>query len=184
MKTNKYIIIHHSLVSRNKNSAQFDAIDKYHKRQGWGMIGYQYLIEPDGTVKEGRKCDEVGTHCKEKFMNYKSIGICLSGNFDIEEPTKKQKESLLELINRLQAIYSIPDTNIKLHRDYARYKTCPGSRIPNDIRMYLDLSDECPKWANDAKEWTINNKISNGLRPNDQVTRAELWVMLYRTFNK
>ena len=184
IKTNEYIIIHHTLVSRNKNKEQFNAIDNYHKRKGWGGIGYQYLIEPDGEVKKGRKESEVGAHCTHRFMNYRSIGICLTGNFDIEEPTKKQKESLLKLLNELQAKYGIKDDKVLLHRELATYKSCPGSRIPNDIRMYLDLGDDCPDWADEARVWTTRMKISDGKRPNDTVTRAEMWTMLYRTFNK
>ena len=184
MKTNEYIIIHHSLVSRNKNSAQFKAIDNFHKRKGWGRCGYHYVIEPDGKVEIGREHNEVGAHCTQKWMNYRSIGICLSGNFDLEEPTKEQKESLLKLLNELQAKYGIDDSKVKLHRDFATYKTCPGSRIPNDIRGYLDLEDDCPKWAKKGREWVIRQGISNGSRPNELVTRAEIFTMLYNTFNK
>ena len=179
-KTNEYIIIHHSLVSRNKNSEQFDAIDGFHKRKGWGKIGYHHLIEPDGTVKKGRGHSEVGAHTSQKLMNYRSIGICLSGNFDIEEPTEAQKQSLLQLLNTLQATYGIDDSKVRLHRDYATYKTCPGSRIPNDIRGYLDLQDETPEWARDARDWCVKKKLTDGSRPNEPVTRAEVWTLLYR----
>lgn len=184
LKTNEYIIIHHTLVSRNKNNEQFNAIENYHRRKGWGQIGYNFFLEPDGKIKEGRPVTVSGAHCTQKWMNYRSIGICLAGNFDIEEPTKEQKESLLKLLNELQAKYGIKDDKVLLHRDLATYKTCPGSRIPNDIRMYLDLEDDCPKWAEVPRDWITRMKISDGKRPNDMVTRAELWTMIYRTFNK
>ena len=182
--TREYIIIHHTLVSRNKNKEQFDAIDRFHKSKGWGKIGYHYLIEPDGEVKQGRKDTEYGAHCKENLMNYRSIGICLTGNFDIEEPTKKQKEALLELLNKKQAEYGIPDKKVKLHRDFATYKSCPGTRIPNDIRGYLDLTDEVPEWAKDAMDWAKEQKITNGNRPNEPITRAEFVTMLFRYHKK
>lgn len=183
IKGNEYIILHHSLVSREKNFAQFKAIDGFHKRKGWGKIGYHYLIEPNGEVKKGREHHEVGAHCREKLMNYRSIGICLAGNFDIEEPTNKQKASLLKLLNELQDTYGIPDHKVCLHRQFAPYKSCMGSRIPNDIRMYLDLEDKTPTWAGKAVEWGKDLKLTNGEHINEPLTKAEMLTILYR-YNK
>ena len=137
----KNIIVHHSLVSRFNSPSQFDSINRYHKGLGWGKIGYHFLIEPDGQVKIGRAENEVGAHTKQMMMNYLSIGICLSGNFDIDDPTPEQIASLLGLIEDLQKKYGIPDKRVKLHRDYAKYKSCPGTRIPNDIKGYLKLKE-------------------------------------------
>lgn len=36
------------------------------------------------------------------------------------------------------------------------------------------------EWANDARDWVMKKKISDGTRPQDPVTREELWVMLHR----
>lgn len=44
--------------------------------------------------------------------------------------------------------------------------------------------DDCPKWAKKGREWVIRQGISNGSRPNELVTRAEIFTMLYNTFNK
>lgn len=176
----KNIIVHHSLVSRSKNSEQFDAINSYHKRLGWGKIGYHYLIEPDGKVKEGRGESEAGAHCKQNLMNYRSIGICLSGNFDIEEPTNPQKGQLANLIFRLQNKYNIPDKNILPHRHFATYKSCWGSKLPDDILGYLKLSgDDVSEWAKESWEKAESKGIMKN-RPKDNITREELSVILDR----
>ena len=70
-------------------------------------------------------------------MNYSSIGICLTGNFDVELPTDAQIKSLQELINKKQGEYRIPNSKVVPHRVYATYKTCWGSLLPNDIITYL-----------------------------------------------
>lgn len=138
-----HLVIHHSLVSYNGKN-QFNGINNYHQRQGFPKsqlgyyVGYQYLIEGNGKVIQARNDEETGAHCKQKLMNYRSIGICLTGNFDKEEPTQEQIVSLASLIETLQEKHGIQDKNIKLHREYATYKSCPGTNIPNDIIGYIE----------------------------------------------
>jgi len=162
MNTPKWIIVHNSAVSREKNPEQFDSINNYHKSKGWGMIGYHYLLEPNGIIKKGRAENQVGAHCYQEGMNYNSIGICLTGYFDIEEPTKEQKEALADLVKELQKKYKIPDENVVGHRHFAP-KTCPGTNIPDDIVKWLktDLTDEewCRKHLREA-DWDKLIKIS------------------------
>lgn len=154
MNRPKNIVVHHTAVSRDKNNEQFDAVDRYHKSKGWGMIGYHYLIEPDGKIKQGREDNQAGAHTSQKLMNYRSIGICLTGHFDLEEPTIEQCRSLHSLIERLMRLYDIPEANIFPHRHFATYKSCWGSRLPNDILGYLEtvLKDK-PKWKRDLERW-------------------------------
>lgn len=169
------IIVHHSLVSREKNSAQFAAIDRYHRNKGWGMIGYHYLIEPNGEIVHGREENQVGAHCKENMMNYRSIGICLSGNFDIEDPTIEQVKALNKLIKDIMNRRGIPAKNIYPHRNFATYKSCWGSRLPNDILGYLEMRLEeqekakLSSWAEEsakkAKELGFWSDQSNPQEP-------------------
>lgn len=130
------IIVHHTAVSY-KTDPQFEAVDNYHRDKGWGGIGYHYFIEKDGTVIQGREDTQVGAHTKQNLMNYRSIGICLSGNFDRELPTAKQKKSLYDLILKLQKEYNIPDSKVYPHRHFAP-KSCWGRKLPDDILSYLN----------------------------------------------
>ena len=123
----KYIIIHHSAVSREKNSEQFEAINNYHRRKGWGIIGYHFLIEPNGRIRVGRNENHIGAHCIGR--NHDSLGICLTGNFDIEDPTKEQEKSLKVLLSDLLKEYK--KAQIAYHRNFAN-KSCPGKLIADD----------------------------------------------------
>lgn len=135
----KYIIIHHSAISITKNDNQFDAINNYHRKKfdmqsrNGLYIGYHYTIKCDGLLYHARDDNEIGAHCKEERMNYKSIGIMLEGNFDIENPTAKQLKTLKDLIIHLRNKYNIARKNIKFHRDYATYKSCPGKNFTSNI---------------------------------------------------
>jgi len=127
--TPKYIIIHHTAISRKYNMAQFDAVVRYHKSKGWGNIGYHYFIEPNGAIKKCRLDDQVGVHCIEQSMNFHSLGICLTGNFDVEQPTNQQIFALRDLLQSLCVKFKISQYRIFFHRDLAKYKSCPGKNL-------------------------------------------------------
>ena len=41
-------------------------------------------------------------------------------------------------------------------------------------------ADNVSEWGQDAYRWVKGTGISDGSRPKDNVTREELWTMLYR----
>src|SRR5690606_39312946 len=43
---------------------------------------------------------------------------------------------------------------------------------------------QTPSWAVEAQKWVVEQGISDGQRPNDTVTGAEVWTMLYRFAQK
>ena len=138
----KWLIVHHSAVSYNKNPDQLEAINNYHRKK-WNFksslgyyVGYHYLISKAGRLTQTRADTDVGAHCKEKMMNWRSLGICIEGNFDEELPTKEQTDALADLLRKLKKEYNIPESRIVPHRHFAvnrwtgkPYKTCYGSRL-------------------------------------------------------
>jgi len=148
METKK-LIIHHTAVSRDKNNNQFDAVNNYHKGL-WNFksklgyyIGYHYFIEPQGELKQAREERERGAHT---VGQNKEIGVCLTGNFDIEKPTEKQIQSLKNLVKELKTRY---DLEIYFHRDFANYKSCPGRNFSDEYIKEISENEleNIPKWA-------------------------------------
>jgi len=200
-----HIIIHHTAVSREKNAVQFQAVKNYHISKGWGDIGYHYFIGPDGTVKVGRTEETPGAHCYQESMNYKSIGICLTGFFDVEDPTERQLESLKKLVQKLRVKYGISASNVVGHRHFAP-KTCPGTRftdkmieeVANDEVVEsptVEQDQEPSEWAEDAWEWVKSvswydpktKKDMKGLITKDPKrprTGQEIALILYRFANR
>ncbi|MCR4431010.1 MAG: peptidoglycan recognition protein family protein [Tepidanaerobacteraceae bacterium] len=159
----RFIIIHHT-AGHDVPALEIDA---YHARRGFGMvmaepkrlveeyaergferaeggvvihIGYHYLIRADGSVEKGRPDFSQGAHCSSSGMNFKSLGVALTGNFDSvdnpdggkghPEPTAAQMKSLRNLLDYLADIYQIPGSGIIRHRDVAGAATrCPGDRF-------------------------------------------------------
>lgn|SRR3990167_1601556 len=120
------IIVHHSITPRDLDADKTEAsIERNHKARGFPKsslgwhIGYHYMIFGSGKLRQYRKETEEGAHTKEQGMNIKSIGICLIGDFDKEEPSKEQIETLEKLMIALCRTYNIPLTNIYPHRHFA-----------------------------------------------------------------
>lgn len=130
----EYLIVHHTGGTQTNPLADtshhtFKIVDEYHKSLGWEGIGYHYFIEKDGTLKRGREDNYHGAHTKG--MNEKSLGICLSGNFDLTLPTEAQIETLRKLLIELSSKYKIPLEKIFPHRKFAN-KTCYGRNLADD----------------------------------------------------
>ncbi|MBN2484199.1 MAG: N-acetylmuramoyl-L-alanine amidase [Candidatus Omnitrophica bacterium] len=132
----KYIIIHHSATDEG-NALCFN---EGHKKRGFYRgLGYHFVIDngtlekTDGQIEVSPRWlkQEVGAHCKASKMNYRSIGICLVGNFDIEQVTSRQMDSLIYLVRRLKDYYHISPKNILGHGQVRGAKTnCPGKKFP------------------------------------------------------
>lgn len=124
MKTIDSIVIHCSATRAGQDVRAAD-IDKWHKERGFAMIGYNYVIDLDGTVEVGRPLSMDGAHCNTAGLsgqsyNRHSIGICYVGGLDengnpADTRTPEQKKALANLVNKLCDEY--PITEIIGHRD-------------------------------------------------------------------
>jgi len=136
----EYIIIHHSATPCG-NAQMFD---RYHREQKhWNGLAYHFVIgngngSGDGEIEVGERWIKqmAGAHCDRPEINDVAIGICLVGNFMETVPTRRQMDSLVKLIKRLQRDYGIPTRNIFLHREINRKDTlCPGKNFPLEELM-------------------------------------------------
>lgn len=135
-KINK-VIIHHSLTWRDLPLHQsISSFDRTHKKRlhpeknsKWYHISYHFVIWPDGKYITTRWLDEVWYHASNLNVNKTSIGICLTWNFDVMEPTPAQYETLKKLIKRLQ--WELGKLTIHGHNEYAS-KSCPWKNFNFD----------------------------------------------------
>lgn len=132
----KYIAVH-CADTYARMDIDWREIDRWHRKKGWTMIGYHYVIKRDGTIEEtSRKLNMQGAHVEG--YNHCSIGICLVGgkaddggaedNF-----TEDQKQSLAQLILELrQGGYAA--ATVQGHRDFPKVtKLCPSF----DVRAWM-----------------------------------------------
>lgn len=123
-KINKIII--HCSATKEGNPVTVDDIRRWHVQgRGWNDIGYHYVIELDGTVKQGRPQIAQGAHCFGQNEN--SIGVCYVGGLDEDMKPKdtrtpEQKEALKSLIFKIQSVF--PEATIHGHNEFSA-KACP-----------------------------------------------------------
>lgn len=107
------IILHHSAGSNgNPNPiATIQGIYRYHAvSQGWQDIGYNYIIDYDGNIYEGRlggngvRGAHVYTRSDCLNFNHGSIGIVLLGDYSTAEPSEKMYESVAKLVGWLASV--------------------------------------------------------------------------------
>ena len=133
-KENIDAIVIHCSASRAGQDLRAADIDKMHKERGFAMIGYNYVIDLDGTVETGRPLTRDGAHCNTaglsgKSYNKHSIGICYIGGLDrdgnpADTRTVAQKVALDDLVHRL--IQEYPIVEVIGHRDASPDKDGDG----------------------------------------------------------
>ena len=133
------IVIHCSATREGQDVRAAD-IDKWHKERGFACIGYNYVIDLDGTVELGRPLTRDGAHCNTagtsgKAYNKHSIGICYVGGLDKygrakDTRTAAQKRALAALVYRLLKEY--PITDVLGHRDASPDRNGDGTISSNE----------------------------------------------------
>lgn len=134
-----YAVIHHTAGDNCFTKAtcilEIQGIQNYHQNiLGWDDIGYNFLIGGDGNIYEGRGWNVLGAHALN--WNSKSIGICLMGNYNNDQPTEDQikaaKEILAEAVSRGQITSNYI---LKGHRQVGATE-CPGNNLFNEIKTW------------------------------------------------
>ncbi len=106
----KKIIVHHTATSGKITDAEesIRAIYYYHAvTRGWGDIGYNYIIAPDGTVYQGRAGDEGVVAGHASGYNTGTIGIALLGNYEESTLPSEVMQSLTGLIYEKAELHDI-----------------------------------------------------------------------------
>lgn len=138
----KKIVIHHTASSKDLADPMKAIRDIYYFHtvtRGWGDIGYNYIIDQQGNIYEGRAGGDgvVGAHAGRG--NIGSIGIAVLGNYQDGEVPEPVIHSLVALIRAKTQQYNIDPMgtsmfrgenlqNIMGHRDIMS-TSCPGEKL-------------------------------------------------------
>jgi len=145
-RTPTHFVIHHTVTTNTPADPAYivRAIYQYHAvSREWGDIGYNFLIDRQGNIYEGRKGGDgvVGIHAGD--YNYGSVGIALLGDYRTVDMTPAMKEALVSLmaweadrfgINPLEMSQFVHREfpNLVGHRDL--WSTiCPGDRVYQEL---------------------------------------------------
>jgi hypothetical protein len=124
------LTVHHTAVELLDNRdapGRLRGHQRFHLDQGWPDIAYHFAIDRAGNVYEARPYAAPG----DTFTDYDPAGHflpVLEGDFDKQEPTEPQIESLVLLLAWAVAEFDVAATTVGGHRDYAA-TSCPGDHV-------------------------------------------------------
>lgn len=149
------IVVHHTASTPNSTNpaASVRAIYLYHSYvREWRDIGYNYLIDQNGTIYEGKLGgDETQGYHAFGAANRMSIGISLIGDFTSTTPTTKTRSSLVKLMAEKAAFYGFTlkysDGGVTKWKDSSY--TVFGHRTSY-------------QWSSSSNSWSVNQTACPG----------------------
>lgn len=121
------------------NAAYMRRLQRAHQlNNGWADLGYQFVIDADGRLWEGRGLDYVGAHAGRRGgrnNNLENIGISLMGNFEHASPTQAALRTLSSTLDSFRTRYGIARTAVYGHREF-KNTACPGDVLMRWVSSY------------------------------------------------
>jgi len=156
-------IVHHTAGSNDYSAAQVPGIIRgiyaFHVQgNGWGDIGYNFLVDRFGRTWEGRfgGTTRAVVGAQASGMNYDTFGVSVLGNFDIAQPPSAAVGAVRDLVAWKAQIHEFDPTGVALVN---------GRRI-SAVSGHGDVNQtECPgRYLHAYLPWI---RSSAGARVND-----------------
>jgi hypothetical protein len=170
-----HLVVHHTadsskLLPGEPNwAARVRAEWSFHTHtRGWGDVGYNYLIDPNGVIYEGRAGgdDTVAFH---DTANYGSMGVVLIGTYSSTEPTQAAQDSLVRLLAWKASQKHIDPLGSSYYYGCSVSKYCypfnPGAVVPNIAghRQVTPGHTTCPGDGTMLNMPGIRNRVKQAL---------------------
>lgn len=172
--TVEHAIVHHAAV--NYSSDGYNAVRSiYHYHaitQGWGDIGYNYLVDTSGRIFEGRVggANVIAGHAFQYAIG--SSGICVMGDFSRADPPYASKLALANIVAYVtrdlnphgrKQFHEVPNLpTIAAHRDVVA-STCPGDGLYDDMPWLRNTVQ------NILDSGALDSDVPGGIVPGDWV---------------
>lgn len=156
-------------------------------------IASWHIVVDEREAIEAIPLDEVAYHAGNATGNRTSIGIeiCESGN------RQKTLANAVKLVVKLLKERGWGVDRLRRHHDWSG-KICPRILQPNNWQGWKDFIKAVEKelnsvaqktnipsaWAKEAWEWAKKEKLLDGKRPKDNLTREEFAVVLKKLVDK
>ncbi len=143
---NKFVI-HHTVTPNSGNGAEWvRTIYNVHAiSNNWGDIGYNYLIDWNGKIYEGKLGGEEAKGYHAGPGNNNSIGIAMLGTYSDGLPTTAARASLRKLLAEKASFY---DLNVKWHDTVYGHRDFMGTACPGQT-----LYDRLPRLTQNAQSY-------------------------------
>ncbi|XP_009433193.2 N-acetylmuramoyl-L-alanine amidase isoform X1 [Pan troglodytes] len=137
-----FLYVHHTYVPAppctdfTRCAANMRSMQRYHQdTQGWGDIGYSFVVGSDGYVYEGRGWHWVGAHTLGH--NSRGFGVAIVGNYTAALPTEAALRTVRDTLPScaVRAGLLRPDYALLGHRQLVR-TDCPGDALFDLLRTW------------------------------------------------
>jgi len=113
-----HLVVHHSAGANESRdwAAVIRSIWVLHVQgNGWNDIGYNYLIDPNGVIYEGRAGGDgvIGAHFSG--VNTATMGVCMVGTYSTRPPAPAAVESLKRLLAWQAAKWKLDASEQSIH---------------------------------------------------------------------
>ncbi len=149
----KMMVVHHTAGTKGLDNPKqaIRNIHYYHaKTRGWGDIGYNYVIDQQGRIYEGRAGGETVIAGHSLPVNKVSIGVAVLGNYQTQDLPKPVVESLVHLLGAKAELYDLDVTEdvryksknypvLGGHRDNSS-TACPGTHLYNAMPLIRHMA--------------------------------------------
>jgi N-acetyl-anhydromuramyl-L-alanine amidase AmpD len=187
----KYIIVHHT--ASNQETTTKENVNAWHRVRGFPKssrgyyIGYHFLILAN-SMFQARDEDEIGAHTyvQGEDWNSESLGVCLAGNFEINDKlTDFQVGELTRLLTLLMETHKIDAKHLLIHRDVS-YTACPGRYIDKNFLLFLIGWREYYQKKRTWKSWLEERKVAKEQRDyfGRPLTELEIRAIVYGRYGR
>ena len=128
----KKITVHHGGVEYTAEKDPAESVRNLQKwsraEKEWIDIPYHFMMDLKGNIYEARPINYPG----DTNTEYDPTGHALveiMGNYEVQEFTEVQQESLVKIIAFLAKEFDVPLSEIKTHKDYSETTLCPGKDV-------------------------------------------------------
>lgn len=177
-----HLIVHHTAGSNTSSdwAAVVRSIWNFHIfTNGWSDIGYNYLIDPNGVIYEGRGGGDnvLGAHFS--CQNGGTMGVSLLGTFTTVQPTTAALNSLKEILSWKADQRSIDPAassfhsgmqqslaNISGHRDgNGLARSCTATECPGEMFYPLlpNIRTETKNLVSPANDFSLTTTLDKQL---------------------
>jgi hypothetical protein len=146
------------------NAAYLRRVQRAHMTtNNWADIGYEFLIDMDGRLWEGRSLTWIGAHAGRSGTvnnNVDNIGISLFGNFENVAPSQAALDTLAATLDSFRSRYGIGRGSVYGHREF-KNTACPGDVLMNWVNRYRGTAAASPSRSSSSPKSGTKSRVAS-----------------------